>query len=280
MIATTKKTLLKSTEYTPHFAPPCPDKIHSSQKSSMRSLYRARSSYQDMCRCTCHRERTVKTPQILHAIAGRLFAGVRGLPSVMSGCDEPTCEGQDKQSFFAHYRLPQWWLKSSILPQLAVIASLTARRFVLELPRILDHQSPAFEYALMNDVKALQVLFKQGLASSHDISGDNGRTLLHYALIRSALKRNNSLHDVRFLLEQGADPRLEDANRWAPADAIWDSILSASTAQAPLGHVFEMEVPMEHDLTDPSPCSLGAPSYRGRRRDQRDQSFIWQHQRG
>ncbi|KAH8641944.1 hypothetical protein IG631_04885 [Alternaria alternata] len=143
------------------------------------TAYRSNSTCVSACFCVCHAQRTFETPSFLQQAIGRLFVGYVGIPLLKKPCDTAGCKRQGSPSWYSQYQFPRWYMQQRLLPLFAVITSFQPPRFTLEVPRVIDPESPVFQYALSGDLASLRRLFAERLASPTDINAHTGRTPLH-----------------------------------------------------------------------------------------------------
>lgn len=116
-----------------------------------------RSICEPRCRCRCHKQTRVQTPQRLQSVLGTSFIGYTSLPIVTPQCDNGSCKRPSEGFLQINYFFPGWFA--------ARIISMTLRFQVNTGPemsfRILNVRSryaSIFQYASAGDAKAVDML--------------------------------------------------------------------------------------------------------------------------
>ena len=154
---------------------------------------------QTSCPCSCHAPQRSATPGILNSILGRLFIGYSGFPVLNPKCDNGECSGTHDKQVTAEYWFPTGvW--SGIVRMQAVMSLNGGPSLSLDVLRRIPDSSTSVDFAQKGDIKGLQHLFRDGLASPRDISASRGYSLLRWALYAKQYEA------VEFLVHAGADP--------------------------------------------------------------------------
>ncbi|OBT74411.1 hypothetical protein VF21_06835 [Pseudogymnoascus sp. 05NY08] len=93
------------------------------------------------------------------------------------------------------------------------------------MPRVVSATAPIFSYAQHNNIEGIRRLFKEGLASPFDVSYEEGRSALHYAVTAEKPEM------VKFLLTEHADPDTASDVVWNyylqnPGDVFFENFLT------------------------------------------------------
>ncbi|KAK4203616.1 hypothetical protein QBC40DRAFT_21245 [Triangularia verruculosa] len=150
------------------------------------------------CQCCCHTQQRSATPPMISTLLGRLFLEYSGLPILSQKCNDDECRGVRAKQVSMEYWFPMS-LWSTII-RLQVGTSLYGGPSLhLETYRRIPDSSQAVDLAQKGNIRGLQHLFKNGLASPRDVSTSRGYTLLRWALYAKQYEA------VKFLVHAGAD---------------------------------------------------------------------------
>ena len=169
------------------------------------------------CSCQCHSRTRFQTPQALQQIFGRLCAAYTGGYGLQSPC-AASCVRKDPKVARMTFVFPKW-----IVGRALSVAMFYAMRsgvtFNIKTPAVVPEMSQLFALSRYDDVRGLQDLFSQRLASPDDIHVRGGWSALHFAA------DHGCIDTCRLLLDEGADPEWEDATGQRPIDNAWRNIL-------------------------------------------------------
>jgi hypothetical protein len=108
---------------------------------------------------------------------GRLLVQYSCLSVLMARCHDANCERNERSTLAFSYFFPTWLLARRILVRLAY-SSANGPELLLRLPRVVPPTSDVFNFARTGNVRGLQHLFENGLASPFDVNSC-GLTPLH-----------------------------------------------------------------------------------------------------
>lgn len=151
------------------------------------------------CRCSCHIKQCSATPASLSSFLGRFFVGYSGLPVLSPKCDSGECQRARATQVSVEYWFPMSIWSTIVQIQLG-LSLYGGPSLKLETLRRIPDSSQCVDFALNGNILGLQHLFKNGLASSRDVSSSRGYTLLRWALYAKQYET------VEFLVHAGADP--------------------------------------------------------------------------
>jgi hypothetical protein len=137
-----------------------------------------------MCKCQCHKVSKLQYPLWITGIIGSLFIGYSGIPLLnYRKCNEKSCKKEEGSMLKIAYYFPTWCLlrKLSFMDRWN---SLDGHQVSLHFPRVVPDSSEIFILAQKGNVKGLQELFSQHIASIYDVSAGEGRSALHVSNIR------------------------------------------------------------------------------------------------
>ncbi|KAK4178478.1 hypothetical protein QBC36DRAFT_385880 [Triangularia setosa] len=159
------------------------------------------------CRCCCHTQQCSATPAALNNLLGRVFVGYSGLPVPNQQCDNEECRGARAKQISMEYWLPMsLW---STIVRLQIGTSLNGGPSLhIETFRKVSDSSQAVDFAQKGDMRGLQYLFRNGLASPRDVSTDRGYILLRWALCAKQYEM------VKFLVHAGVDADYRPISRF------------------------------------------------------------------
>lgn len=135
------------------------------------------------CSCLCHKESSIRTPQLLDRIIGTLFVGYSGLPRSMPQCNQKSCHLRAQPRAYATYYFPRWFLSRVVLFMMTY-TPLAGPVATLKVQRTVPGSADIFTFAKNGDVARMKSLFENGLASPHDVHAESGVTALHVREIR------------------------------------------------------------------------------------------------
>ena len=165
------------------------------------------------CSCTCHLKRSFRTPWALRVLLGELNVQY-SLQHARSDCK---CKGTSY--FKLIYQFPEFLIRRYILFAMHQ-NSAAGPEFLLRLPRMMPWSHMLWRYCLNGNLRAIQKMYADGLASPYDINL-KGKNALGYAC---------DLEDcemAQFLLDQGADAGLK-SNERTPGEVLWDKAFAGS----------------------------------------------------
>ena len=152
------------------------------QKSIARSLNfttRIHPVGSALCSCHCHAQLAVRTPQWLGSAFGSLLISYsRPSPESCRACSRKSCSDNTESSFRSRYYFPPWMLHRMFSFQ-CIWNPLSGCNISLKTPRAVSSRSTVFTLAQHGNIKGMQRLFEQRVASPYDISIEEGRSALH-----------------------------------------------------------------------------------------------------
>lgn len=148
----------------------------------IRTAQFPRTACAPWCSCVCHRERRIRTPQMLEYFIGALFVNYSGLPVVAPPCNERNCHLRAQPLAQVTYFFPTWLL-SRMISFMMTITPLAGPVASLKVSRTVPGSADIFTFAKLGDVRGMRRLFESGLASPHDVDFQSGVTPLHVSLI-------------------------------------------------------------------------------------------------
>jgi hypothetical protein len=190
----------------------------------IRSAHFPRTACKPWCSCICHTETRLQTPQFLRRFLGNLFVGYSGLPVLTKPCNQNSCHLRAQPMSYITYFFPLWFLDRMVSLTMTTIP-LAGPVISLKTQRTVPGTADIFTYAKSGNVDKMQMLFKEGLASPHDVHYESGVTALHvsyydcvsYSILLNEYQiaiSHRHLEVCKYLLDMNADPFLEDRARW------------------------------------------------------------------
>jgi ankyrin repeat protein len=152
------------------------------------------------CPCACHLHQKKSSPAVVGRILGRLFVGYAGIPIFSPKCTVQSCNKSRARSFSLEYWFPLGSLSSAILRLQVGYQPNIGTLLHLDTLRRVPDTAQCISFALSGDIKGLQHLFDNGLASPRDISSTRGYSILRWALY------GKQYETCKFLIQAGADP--------------------------------------------------------------------------
>lgn len=146
--------------------------------TGVRTAHFTRSACKPWCTCRCHILRQWRSAPQLSDIFGCMYVSYSGVPGMHLECDSRSCRLPSQPVAFATYFFPPWLLARAISLMLSV-TPLAGPVASLKVQRTVPGDAAIFTYAKLGDVNKIKSLFKQGLASPHDVSYRSGVTALH-----------------------------------------------------------------------------------------------------
>lgn len=142
----------------------CSDQFKEATKEKMTSF-----ECQMNCSCTCHTDRSFKSPWALRALLGEL--------NVQYNFQQPRpvcrCKGA---SLKVTYQFPQFLMRRYISFAMHQ-NSAAGPEFLLRIPRVMPWSHMLWRYSLNGNVQAIQKMFEDRLASPYDINPQGGNAL-------------------------------------------------------------------------------------------------------
>lgn len=135
------------------------------------SIYRE-SACDRLCICQCHQNLTLISPTWLRDFLGALLFGYHGAPLwYRRSCNEKFCKREETCLLNAVYLFPAWFLRRMIYYK-HTWDPTHGHLINIRTPRVIDSTtSPIFLCASFGNIKGMQDLFAQGLASPFDVGG-------------------------------------------------------------------------------------------------------------
>lgn len=130
------------------------------------------------CRCLCHKQQNIKTPQLLNHLVGNLFLGYAGAPAMQQQCSISTCLQREALSFQLTYYFPSWFTRQAISISMTR-TSLGTPSMNLKVRRSVTETSNLFTLSRRGNVEGIRALFDQRLASPDDVIPWGGWSPLH-----------------------------------------------------------------------------------------------------
>lgn len=178
---------------------------------------RGTAACQPWCSCACHAKSVLRTnrPNGL----GSLSISYSGLPWVTAQCDQKLCRSRSLPTVALTIRFPPWFWNRYVAPSFAYSPLEGPSINYLQFPRTVSWMSSLWRHGLDGNIRAIQDLFSQGLASPFDVQGLGG-SVLHYAA-------DHGHWDLcKFLIGEGARLDNEDDFRNTPTSLAWEKVLS------------------------------------------------------
>lgn len=170
---------------------------HGSISERKYARFRKRFDCRPGCGCSCHVKRNINSPRLLNAFFGDLSIHWRSQKKLEVRCN---CSGHTGVAVF--YRFPEYIVQRYISMVLEM-TYLDGPELLLRVPRVLPWTHLLWRYSVYGDLKAVQRMFADRVASPHDIDPAGRNALVH------ASKHRSTELGV-FLLDQGADVNQPD----------------------------------------------------------------------
>ena len=177
------------------------------------------------CSCACHQISRFKSPTYLSYYFGSLLVKSNGIPGLKWACDEAKCKRRQQSTVHISYRFPEWLL-NRMISSMILSDQMNGPQCSLISPRLVSNECDLFYYAKTGDIKGIQKLFSNRVASPFDVSVRFNYTALHYAIDAAQTDA------ARFLLQNGAHIDVSAANEETPADLAWNKICTGSIPTA------------------------------------------------
>lgn len=121
----------------------------------------------------------MRTPQWLGSAFGSLLISYsRPSPDSCRTCSRKPCSDNTESSFRSRYYFPTWMLHRMFSVQ-CILNPLGGCNISLKTPRAVSSRSMVFTLAQHGNIRGMQRLFEQRVASPYDISIEEGRSALH-----------------------------------------------------------------------------------------------------
>jgi hypothetical protein len=129
-----------------------------------------------------HHREPIYCPVTLLQLVGRLVVRYSCVPDLVANCYDPDCKKGDpdharRKALCFMYYFPTWLCTRRILGRF-VYSSVSGPEFLLRVPNIVPSNSDVLNFARTGNVRGLQYLFTNGLASPYD-ANSCGLTALH-----------------------------------------------------------------------------------------------------
>jgi len=129
------------------------------------------------CRCQCHRSRSMSSPGMVAALAGRLLLRYSGISAFKTAqCDYEACLNTDKFAIRLNYLLPRWALSYafSMAATWNSVCGLTVR---LQVPRVISRDHEVWRCIGSDNLSAMQRLLSENKIHPTDIRQEDGVSL-------------------------------------------------------------------------------------------------------
>jgi hypothetical protein len=162
---------------------PAVARIHASDQMllSVKDLDISRTSYSTSCRafcsCQCHTPSSLYSMRTLANFIGTLSITHSGIPYLTRPCNQSSCLKKANPAIKISYRFPEAIAKRCLFATFS-ISDLAGPEMNVKMPRVVEWTSPVWQFATVGNVRAIENLFRKGLASPWDVSPLGG-TLLH-----------------------------------------------------------------------------------------------------
>lgn len=176
---------------------------------------------QSWCSCACHAKNFLRTNR-RNGLAS-LSISYSGLPWVTAKCDQKSCRSRSLPTVALNIQFPSWFWKQYLSSSFAY-SPLHATNLNFALSRTVSWLSSLWRHGLDGNVRAIQDLFSQGLASPFDVQSLGG-SVLHYAADHGHWEL------CKFLIGEGAMLDNEDDFHNTPTTLAWEKVLSGSLAE-------------------------------------------------
>ena len=186
-------------------------------KQPMR-LYakRPNGACEPWCSCACHAKTVLRLKQ--PDVVGSFSVAYSGLPWVTASCDQKSCRSRSITNVAVTVQFPAWFWKRYWSSSFSYTA-IRGPEINVKMPRTVSWLSDLWRHGVDGNLRAVQDLFSQGLASPWDVQGLGG-SLLHYATDHGHWKL------CKFLVDQGAMLENEDSFNNSPASLAWGKVLA------------------------------------------------------
>lgn len=151
--------------------------------SALRMRFLRRATCDPRCRCRCHKQTRVQTPQMLQSVLGTLFVGYASLPVVTPPCDNERCKGSSEGFLQINYFFPGWFI-ARIISMTLRFQGNTGPEMSFRILNVRNRSASIFHYASVGDAEAVAMLLTTKKASVLDVTDDTGHSALH---VRSAM---------------------------------------------------------------------------------------------
>ena len=179
---------------------------------------RPTAACESWCSCACHAKSVLRVKQ--RNLVGSLSISYSGLPWVTASCDQKSCRSRSVPTVAMTVQFPAWFWKRYLSSSFSY-TPIHGPEINLKLPRTVSWVSALWRHGVDGNLRAIQDLFSQGLASPWDIQAIGG-SALHYAT-------DHGHWDLcKFLVEQGAILDNEDDFHNTPTSLAWEKVLSGS----------------------------------------------------
>lgn len=163
------------------------------------------------CSCSCHKTSSLRINKPNNLAVGSLALTFSGMPYITASCDQRACALRSTPLVRLTIQFPKWLWNGYVSSSFAY-NPLEGSQLNLRLPRAVGWSSRLWGYGTEGNVKGIQKLFSQGLASPWDVQGLGG-SALHVRdsildLRRHAIAQSHSPSDFcesPFTLGSGAD---------------------------------------------------------------------------
>ncbi|KAL9589864.1 MAG: hypothetical protein Q9203_001319 [Teloschistes exilis] len=176
---------------------------------------------QSWCSCACHAKNVLRTNR-RNGLAS-LSISYSGLPWVTAKCDQKSCRSRSLPAVALNIQFPSWLWKQ-YLSSSFVCSPLHTTNLNFALSRTVSWMSSLWRHGLDGNVRAIQDLFSEGLASPFDVQALGG-SVLHYAT-------DHGHWDLcKFLIGEGAMLDNEDDFHNTPTTLAWEKVLSGALTE-------------------------------------------------
>ena len=150
------------------------------------------------CRCCCHVIRNIRTPRLMNALLGEMSIHWRSQKKLEARYN---CSASRNVTIF--YQFPQYSIQRYISIYLETTC-LDGAELLSRVPRVLPWTHLLWRYSIYGDLKGVQRMFTDRVASPHDIDPAGRNALVHAS-------KHKSTELAIFLLDQGADITQRDS---------------------------------------------------------------------
>ncbi len=181
---------------------------------------RYRISCTRSCLCVCHQKKFFRLSYPFANVLGNLFGGYSGLPLITPACNASRCL-RGSAAIDINYYFPISYFERILRASVAISSNGISQS--ISMTRVRDWYCPLWQYTRDSEKVGIQALFDTGRASPYDVNVF-GQSALHVNVIRSARRFSTTniagesvsgtlkLDLCQFLIQQGADPYLQDKN--------------------------------------------------------------------
>ena len=129
------------------------------------------------CKCSCHRQKRIRSPPLLKRIFGALFVGYVGLPTFSATCGfrNSCCKHVDLKGSVI-YMFPAWFTALIVIAKVQYLQN-HGPQMLIRCQRVLPNSSPIFQATAMAKWGLVESLIKGGKASILDVT-DQGISVL------------------------------------------------------------------------------------------------------